>query len=154
MARSRWKRILWIASLALGGGLVLAQLVPYGRDQTNPPVTAEPRWDSPLTRTPAKRACFDCHSNETRWPWYSRLAPSSWLTQSDVDEGRRTLNFSEFQKPFEEAHEAGQTVRDQTMPPRVYLLVHPDARLSAAEREQLARGLDASIRLASPRAED
>ena len=145
MGHSRWKRILGISGVVIGGALVVAQVVPYGRDHTNPPVAAEPTWDSPTTRTLAQRACFDCHSNETRWPWYSHVAPSSWLVQSDVDEGRQELNFSEFQKPFKEAREAGQTVRDQTMPPRSYLLVHPEARLSAAEREQLARGLDASV---------
>lgn len=145
MDRPRTKKIVGIAGLALGGVLVVAQLVPYGRSHSNPPIAAEPTWDSPTTRALAQRACFDCHSNETRWPWYSNVAPSSWLMQSHVDEGRRTLNFSEFQKPFEEAHEAGETVRDKSMPPRSYLLLHPEARLSVAERQQLARGLDATI---------
>ena len=148
MARTRLKRILGIIGIAIGGALVVAQVVPYGRDHTNPPLAAEPHWDSSATRALAQRACFDCHSNETRWPWYSHVAPSSWLLQNHVDEGRRALNFSEFQKPFEDAHEAGQTVRDRSMPPRSYLVLHPEARLSAAERQQLANGLDASIRAA------
>lgn len=154
MVRTRWKKILGISGIAIGSALVVAQVVPYGRDHTNPPVAAEPHWDSPTTRTLAQRACFDCHSNETRWPWYSNVAPSSWLLQSHVDEGRRALNFSEFGKPFEDAHEAGQTVRDQSMPPRSYLLLHPEARLSVAERQQLASGLDASIRGARSSAAD
>ena len=145
MAHPRLKKISWIAAIAIGSALVFAQLVPYGRSHTNPPVTAEPVWSSPATRALAQRACFDCHSNETRWPWYSHVAPSSWLLQNHVDEGRRTLNFSEFATAFEEAHEAGQSVRDRSMPPRSYLLLHPEARLTVAEREQLARGLDASI---------
>ncbi len=141
----RTKRILGVSALVLGGALVAAQLVPYGRDHSNPAVAAEPRWDSPHTRTLAQRACFDCHSNETRWPWYSHVAPASWLLQNHVDEGRQTLNFSEWQRSYEEADEAGKTVRDGSMPPRSYLLLHPAARLSVAEREQLARGLDSSI---------
>ncbi len=154
MTRSRSKRIVGITGLVIGGAIVVAQLVPYGRDHSNPPVTAEPHWDSPETRALAQRACFDCHSNETRWPWYSNVAPTSWLLQSHVDEGRRALNFSEFQRSFEDAHEAGETVRERSMPPRSYLWMHPEARLSAAQRQQLARGLDASIRGAQPSAED
>ncbi len=151
MARPRWKRILGISGLALAAALVVAQLVPYGRDHTNPPVAAEPHWDSPTTRGLAQRACFDCHSNETRWPWYSHVAPSSWLLQSHVDEGREALNFSEFQKSYKDAHEAGQEVREGDMPPLSYLLLHPEARLSASEKQELARGLDAT--LGGPRAQ-
>ncbi len=77
-------------------GFGLLQLVPYGRNHTNPPVAAEPAWASAQTRALAVRACFDCHSNETTWPWYSNVAPVSWLIQRDVDEGRRRLNFSEW----------------------------------------------------------
>src|SRR5215831_3235209 len=86
--------------------LVLIQLIPFGREHTNPPVTQEPAWDSPGTRELAKRACFDCHSNETVWPWYSRVAPVSWLTQRDVNGGRRHVNFSEWNKPQRHAGHA------------------------------------------------
>jgi hypothetical protein len=120
-------------------------LVPYGRDHSNPHVAAEPPWNAPETRALAERACFDCHSNQTRWPWYSNVAPLSWLVQADVHEGRRDLNFSEWTRGYEEAQESGQTVRNHEMPPRSYLLLHPQARLSAAEREQLASGLDATL---------
>jgi hypothetical protein len=68
----------------------------------------------------------------------------SWLVQSHVDEGRRELNFSEWRRDHE-AGEAAEAVREREMPPRTYLLLHPEARLTEAEREQLARGLDASI---------
>lgn len=145
MPRSGWKKLLVVAGLAIGGGLVAAQLVPYGRDHSNPPVTAEPPWDAPGTRALAQRACFDCHSNETRWPWYSNVAPVSWLVQADVDEGRQVLNFSEWTRGYEEAQESGETVRSQEMPPRSYLLLHPEARLSDAERQQLAAGLDTTL---------
>jgi hypothetical protein len=65
------------------GVLILAQLVPYGRNP-NPPVQQEPPWNLAETRVLTERACFDCHSNETRWPWYSNVAPVSWLVQRDV----------------------------------------------------------------------
>ena len=67
----------WVTLAAL---VVLPQLVPYGRDHRNPPITGTPTWDSPRTAELARRACFDCHSHETRWPWYSSLAPLSWLS--------------------------------------------------------------------------
>ena len=70
---------------------VAAQAVPYGRDHTNPAVVAEPSWSDPGVRALAVRACYDCHSNESRWPWYSHVAPVSWLVQSDVVEGRLTV---------------------------------------------------------------
>jgi hypothetical protein len=94
--RSRiWRRIGWFA-LAGAAFFLPIQAVPYGRSHGNPPTTAEPRWDSPLTRELAARACFDCHSNLTSWPWYSNIAPVSWLIQRDVDGGRGSLNFSEW----------------------------------------------------------
>ena len=120
------------------------QLIPYGRDHTNPPVTAEPAWDTAQTRALAVRACFDCHSNETVWPWYSNVAPLSWLVQRDVDEGRETLNFSEWDRP-QEGEEAAESVRERSMPPRQYVITHPDARLSDAELEALANGLAATL---------
>lgn len=145
MARSGWKRKLVIAGLVIVGVLVATQFVPYGRDHTNPPVTSEPQWNAPATRALAQRACFDCHSNETRWPWYTNVAPVSWLVEAHVDEGRQVLNFSEWTRGYEEAQESGETVRDKTMPPRSYLFLHPEAKLSDAERQQLASGLDATL---------
>jgi heme-binding protein len=66
---------------------VATQFVPYGRDHVNPPVGAEPTWDSPGTRTLAKQACFDCHSNETEWPAYSRVARSRGLFSATSPKG-------------------------------------------------------------------
>ena len=135
----------------IGSGLVLVlafmaiQFVPYGRDHANPPVAAEPTWDSPGTRALAKQACFDCHSNETKWPAYSRVAPVSWLIQRDVSEGRAVLNFSEWQRPQEEAKEAAEEILEGEMPPGIYRLMHAHARLSAADRERLARGLERTL---------
>ena len=82
-----------------------------------------------------------CHSNETKWPAYSRVAPVSWLIQHDVSEGRAILNFSEWQRPQEEATEAAEEIFEGEMPPGMYQLMHAHARLSAADRDRLARGL-------------
>ena len=131
----------------LGAGALLAaiQLVPYGRDHNNPPVVQEPRWDRPETRAVAVRACFDCHSNETHWPWYSNVAPLSWLLQRHVDEGREVLNFSEWQRTYKEAGESAETIDEGEMPLQTYVLLHPEARLSLAERKALAQGLTATL---------
>jgi mono/diheme cytochrome c family protein len=127
-------------------GLVLVvQLIPYGRDHANPPLRREPAWDRPETRELARRACFNCHSNQTSWPWYASVAPVSWLTQSDVDEGRQKLNFSEWDRPQPNAAKAPEEVRSGDMPPWYYLPAHRDAKLSAAERDALIAGLRATV---------
>jgi hypothetical protein len=132
-----------VAAVALFG---VAQLVPYGRDHTNPPVTQEVQWDSARTRELAVGACYDCHSNLTVWPWYSNVAPVSWLVYADVQGGRETLNFSEWDKPQgEEGDDAAEAVRDGSMPPLQYKPLHPAGRLSDAEREELARGIEKTI---------
>lgn len=123
---------------------VVIQFVPYGRDHTNPPVVTEPAWDSEQTRDLAVAACFDCHSNDTEWPWYSNVAPISWALQRDVDEGREELNFSEWHLE-QEGDEAAETVRDGSMPPWQYTLTHPEARLSDADVAALEAGLAATL---------
>lgn len=135
--------VKWGLAVLLGGFLVI-QVVPYGRDHDNPPVVAEPSWDSAQTRELAARACFDCHSNETVWPWYSNVAPVSWLVQRDVDEGREELNYSEWNRP-QEGDESAETVIEGSMPPRSYLLTHADARLTDAELAELVDGLVATL---------
>lgn len=136
--------VLRLAAVAVGG-LLLIQLVPYGRNHTNPAVLAEPAWDSPATRAVAARACFDCHSNETSWPWYSNVAPFSWVLQRHVDEGREKLNFSMWGRQVNETDEIVEQVREGEMPPWDYGLLHPDARLSGAERDAFLAGLAATF---------
>jgi hypothetical protein len=142
--RTWWFRI----TLGLLGALVAIQLIPYGRDHINPPVTGEPGWDSPQTRTLVKQACFDCHSNETEWPAYASIAPVSWLVQHDVDEGRAVLNFSEWTRPQKEAKEAAKEVREGDMPPTAYKVIHAHARLRAADLDRLAHGLTQTLDVA------
>ncbi len=132
------------AVVVLIAGFLLIQLIPYGRYHVNPPVQAEPKWNNPQTRTLVKRACFDCHSNKTVWPWYSNIAPISWLTQHDVSEGRQALNFSEWNRP-QKAGEIVEAVRKGKMPPATYLLTHPQARLSTREKQALIQGLQATV---------
>jgi hypothetical protein len=128
---------------------LLLQLVPYGHSHTNPPVVSEPKWDSPQIRALAVRACFDCHSNETKWPWYTNVAPVSWLIQRDVDDGRRRLNFSDWGAPTRgEGRNPGnivRTIQRGSMPPWFYLPPHPEAQLTSAEKDQLIQGLQTTL---------
>lgn len=124
---------------------IAIQLVPYGRDHTNPPVIQEPKWDSPQTRELAARTCFNCHSNQTDWPWYSNIAPISWLLYRDVIDGRQQLNFSEWNRPQREARQAPQKIEKGEMPQWYYIPLHPEASLSAAEKKALMDGLRATV---------
>jgi len=74
------RRALRLGLLLVLGAFLVIQVIPYGRAHTNPRTTAEPAWDSSRTRELAAAACFDCHSNETAWPWFTSIAPFSWLT--------------------------------------------------------------------------
>lgn len=138
------RRLLKWMVIGFGMLIIIIQFVPYGRDHDNPPVTSEPAWDSPVTRDLAVRACFDCHSNETVWPWYSNIAPMSWLVQRDIDEGREELNWSEW-GPESEGDESAETVTEGSMPPGAYTLMHPDARLTEQELNALITGLVATF---------
>jgi hypothetical protein len=124
----------------------LIQLVPYGRDHSNPPVLAEPAWATPRTRELMDRACFDCHSNEVDWPWYSNVAPVSWIVTDHVEEGRRAVNYSEFNRPQEEADDTVESILEGEMPPGYYTLfgLHAEARLTSAEVQELVSGLRAT----------
>jgi hypothetical protein len=125
------------------------QVIPFGRNHANPPAVREPAWDSPATRDLARQACFDCHSNETVWPWYSIIAPFSWLVAYDVFEGRGELNFSDWRdgaREGEQPQKLQKVVESGEMPPLQYRLAHPGARLDPATRKKLAEGLAATAR--------
>lgn len=122
--------------------LVVIQLIPYGKDHTNPSVQAEPQWDSPRTRELFIRACGDCHSNETKWPWYSNIAPISWSVYYHVMEGREHFNISMWSlQKKNKGDEAAEEVEEGEMPLKSYLLAHPEARLTDAEKRELILGL-------------
>lgn len=157
MTRRRGCWALGCGGLVVVGFLVL-QLIPVGPLQPNPPVVREPQWDSTTTRALAQRACFDCHSNETTWPLYAHVAPVSWLVTFDTLRGRRALNFSEWGVTRTggggEGGEGGgregtrgvaRTITNGSMPPWYYILLHPDASLTAIEKQQLIQGLQNSL---------
>ncbi len=142
MKRRKWlKRSL----LVLAGLLIVIQAVPYGRAHNNPPVMAEPQWDSATTRSLAVAACYDCHSNEVVWPWYTNIAPVSWLATRDVDEGRDKLNFSEWNTGDQETDEMAEVIESGEMPPIYYGWMHPAARLTNDQIQLLISGLEASV---------
>jgi hypothetical protein len=131
-----WRRWLVIAVPAV---LVLAQVIPVTR--TNPPVEAEVKAPAEVMAI-LRRSCWDCHSNETVWDgWQTKIAPASWLVAHDVSEGRDELNFSRWGKG-KHADRAGskiaKEVREGDMPPLLYVLAHPAAKLSAADQATLA----------------
>ncbi len=138
-------RLVKIA-VALVALFALIQFIPYGHSHSNPPVVAEPAWDSGTTRDLATAACFDCHSNETTWPWYTNIAPVSWLTQHDVEEGRSTLNFSDWNGTAARGeHDPANAVQSGEMPPSYYVMMHPNANLTAAEKDALVKGLQSTL---------
>ena len=141
----RWLKRSVVALGVLAVLFGLMQLVPYGRTHSNPPTVREPAWNSPRTRELAVRACFNCHSNETTWPWYADVAPMSWVVQRDVESAREVLNFSEWTHAYDLANESGPAVIRQDMPPAKYRMAHPEANLTREELIELARGLNATL---------
>jgi hypothetical protein len=142
-ARGSWLRTGLLILIAL---LLVIQLVPYGHDHSNPPVTRALKFDSPQTEQLASDACGACHSNLTSWPPDSNIAPFSWLIQNDVDGGRKIFNFSEWDRASQpESGEISEVITSGEMPPLQYRLLHPSARLSDSEKAQLASGLTKSI---------
>lgn len=125
-----------IALASAGALLLLIQLIPASR--TNPPVEGlVPAPDSVLAVL--RQSCFDCHSYETRWPWYAHVAPVSWLVAQDVNEGREHLNFSTWnrydaERRADKLEEIWEEVEAGEMPLKIYLPLHPDAKLSQRDR--------------------
>ena len=145
--RRQQRHILLGSLLTLLFSAIFIQLIPVG-SRENPPVVVEPNWDSSETRLLAQRACFDCHSNETVWPWYSYVAPISWMVVKDVNEGRKVFNFSEWtpaQQAASQPEEAVELVSKNLMPLPYYTILHPEADLTTLERGQLINGLIATL---------
>jgi len=140
-----------IVSIVIVSAIVFVaiQLIPVSR--TNPPVQSIIQWDSPQTKDLVYRACMNCHSNETEWPWYTNLAPASWITSVDVNNARAQFNLSELNKmpTFRRsrlARDMAEQIRNGTMPPSDFLLLHPQARLTDTEKNQLIQGLQNSLK--------
>jgi len=140
------------AALALIA-LAAIQLVPAARD--NPSVETPVAWDSPETAALWDRTCAACHSHETRWPWYAGIAPGSWLISGHVVSGRNDLNVSRLDEMSENRRarlpdQLERVITSGRMPPRDFLLLHPEARLSEAERDALIQGLRATFAVEAP----
>jgi len=143
------KKLKWIFA-ALVAVFALLQLANPPR--TNPPVA--PGHDLMATNAPPPEiaallhtACYNCHSHETQWPWYSHIAPVSWLVAGDVTRGRERLNFSEWPRAWPERaakrlERISEEVDYKDMPPAKYTLMHPEARLTAGQRQQLIHWAD------------
>ena len=133
-----------ITVVALG----VSQLVPVSR--TNPPVQTTLQWDSAQTKDLAYRACMDCHSNETAWPWYDTIAPASWLAVSHINDGRRQMNLSELNnvpaaRIANMTNDIQREIQNGTMPTKDYALIHQESRLTAEERQKLIQGFQATL---------
>jgi len=142
-----WARFGSIAALAGVATLAVAQFVPTKR--TNPrgqgALAARPAIEAPL-----RRACYDCHSSETRWPWYSRVAPISWFVVRDVNLGRKEINFSQWGSYYPATRRRklqwmGRSLREENMPPWFYRLTHRDAHLTDADRDALERWIESEL---------
>lgn len=131
--------------------LVLIQLIPVER--SNPPVTAEINAPDEV-KTIFRKSCYDCHSNETNWRWYTYVAPVSWLTASDVHEARGKVNFSEWgnlpaNKKAKKTEEIWDEIEKGGMPLKIYVLAHPEVALSPAEKETIHNWSVASVEMES-----
>jgi len=129
------KRKLKIVVWVLLGLFLLLQVVPAGR--TNPPVTGDIAAP-PEVKAALVRCCYDCHSNQTRWPWYAYVNPVSFWIVHDTNEGRRKLNFSNWSeysghKRAVKSDEMLDEIHEGNMPPSNYLWMHGDARPSAQD---------------------
>jgi len=133
------RAILWSASI----GLLIAQFVRP--KHSNPSVQGD--LSAPLiVKNALERSCYDCHSNQTRWPWYSAVAPFSWWINREVDEGRRRLNFSSWTDytsdpgtEDQKLDEGARLIAGRAMPPWYYLAMHPESRLTSGERIAITR---------------
>ena len=130
------------ALLVLGVVMVVSGMVLV--DHSNPPVTnTQIQWDSAQTEQLVRTACYDCHSNETVWPWYSYVAPVALLVGHDVQEGRARLNFSTGRGNIS-ARRLIEVIQSGQMPPGIYTMMHPAANLTADQRSALIAGIQAS----------
>lgn len=142
--------------VALTAAVALVAMQFGRRERTNPANRGS--FSPPASvAQPLRRACFDCHSNETNWPWYSGVAPLSWLIVHDVDEGRRRLNFSEWAEyasdPETQRYKLEQIVRSLRrgdMAPSYYRLLHSAARLTPNERDRIVRWAEEACPTGSP----
>lgn len=134
------RRTIKRVAVGVAAAFVLAQFIPV--DRSNPPVESDVPA-SVAVRDILQRSCYDCHSNETVWPWYSRVAPASWIVGRDVRQARQHLNFSTWNRlNAADREHALEEILDEVeagdMPMSIYLPLHPDARLTDADTRLIA----------------
>lgn len=140
------KKAIKYSTITLVIIFVFIQFIPV--DRTNPPITGD--IETPLgVKNILQRSCYDCHSNQTDWPFYSYVAPVSWLVASDVHEGREELNFSEWdkydsKKRSKKMKETSKEVKEGEMPMKIYLFTHPSADLNESEKKLIIDWADSS----------
>lgn len=141
MMKRGLRRGLAAAAILLLAGFVGIQWVPC---PTKNPSGGKPvKWDSPQTEHLFRRACADCHSNETVWPWYSRVAPVSWFVSGHVQDARADWNISTDSET--DMEEVTHQIRRNKMPLPSYLWLHPEARLTEQEKTNLLQGLEKTL---------
>jgi hypothetical protein len=144
----------WIPATLLSAGLTILAIQIVQPARTNPPEQPGHRLDAVAPVDPAaagllNRSCTDCHSHATVWPWYSRVAPISWLVVSDVNRGRRAMNLSEWagysaEQKGELQHDICEEARTGEMAPSIYRLAHRNARLNETDRRRLCQWADST----------
>jgi hypothetical protein len=143
----KWKNIIWIVLIA---AVVIIQLIPSGRPEVNMVNPDDLLVNNKLpdsVQQLLKNACYDCHSNETKYPWYAYVAQVSWLVVRDIRIGRENLNFSNWEtsSKMDKAKllgEIAEEVEEGNMPMPIYILMHPEAKLTMTQRELLVSWTD------------
>ncbi len=137
--------------------IVLLIVIQFIRpERTNPPIDPQKSLKTdPAVMKILKRSCYDCHSNETKWPWYSNIAPLSWSIVSHVNEGRKALNFSAYTTIDPKIKEKRlkrliKTTRNGMMPLSSYLLIHKNAVLSSSDKQTLEKWANEELKRLHP----
>lgn len=133
--------------IILGIIAIIVILQFFRIDKTNPEVVAENDFITIVQpneniKTMLKTSCYDCHSNETNYPWYTNIAPLSWWIKHHIDEGREELNFSEWgtfkvKRQKHKLEECFELIEENEMPKNSYLITHGDAKLTPEQKEEL-----------------
>ena len=140
-----------IKNLSVASIVILAAAQFVQPKKVNPPVSPDRSiWNDPHVDARVgnilRRACADCHSQETKWPWYSRISPVSWMVVHHVERGRYKLNFSDWSgSDPDQLQEIYDSIAKNKMPLAGYILLHPDARLSQADRDVLTAWADGKL---------
>jgi Haem-binding domain len=141
------KKTAAIALVFCAAALLAAQFI---RTPVTNPTPAGQLAAPPDVEAILRRSCYDCHSSQTRWPWYSRIAPLSWLVWRDVERGRREVNFSDWGAYYPATRRRklqwmGRALHEEIMPPLTYLVMHPTARLTPRDRAVLEQWIGAQL---------